>query len=153
MKEKEFGWMINFEGLFIEKLNIISDNRGSVLKFISKDSKGYKKFGECYISEIKPGVIKAWKLHKIQTQNMAILDGKIKLNLYDLRKNSESYKENFSLEVGRPNNYFRITIPPGILYGFKCISKNKAIIINCTDIEHDPKETKNIGLEEYLFKQ
>ena len=130
------------------KLNEIFDSNGSVLHMIKSSSPEFKNFGECYISEINFNSIKAWKLHSKQTQNISVPTGKIKMVLYDSRKDSSTFKELIELNLGRPNNYLRITIPPGVIYGFKCLSRPNALLVNCTDIEHDPKESVTLSIDD-----
>ena len=68
--------------------------------------------------------------------------------LYDNRKDSTTHKNLLEIILGRPDNYFRVTIPPGVIYSFKCLSKPNALLVNCTDIEHDPAESFIISLNE-----
>ena len=68
--------------------------------------------------------------------------------LYDYRKESPSFNNLIEINLGRPHNYFRITIPPGVIYGFKCLSSPNALLVNCTDIEHDPNESITFSLED-----
>ena len=58
-------------------LKEISDKRGSVLHMIRSDADDFEAFGECYFSEILPKKIKAWKKHKLQTQNISVPVGEI----------------------------------------------------------------------------
>tara|TARA_B100001559_G_C16070859_1_gene425715 strand:- start:40 stop:495 length:456 start_codon:yes stop_codon:yes gene_type:complete len=136
------------KGVMIVKLNQIVDSKGSVLHMIKSSSPEFKNFGECYISEINFNTIKGWKLHSKQTQNISVPSGKIKMVLYDYRKESPSFKNLIEINLGRPDNYNRITIPPGVIYGFKCLTSPNALIVNCTDIEHDPKESITFSLED-----
>ena len=135
-------------GIEIVKLNQIVDAKGSVLHMIKSSSPEFKNFGECYISEINYNSIKGWKLHSKQTQNISVPSGKIKMVLYDSREDSLSFNQLIKITIGRPNNYFRITIPPGIIYGFKCISSPNALLVNCTDIEHDPDESITLSIND-----
>ena len=100
------------EGVIFTELKEILDNRGSILHMLRTDSDDFEKFGECYFSEILLGKIKAWKKHKIQTQNIAIPIGEILLVIYDCRKNSKTFKNLIISKIGRPNNYKRVKIPP-----------------------------------------
>ncbi len=52
---------------------------------LRNDSPEFEKFGECYFSEIFPGKIKAWKRHNLQTQNLAVPIGLIKIVFFDSR--------------------------------------------------------------------
>ena len=96
------------------------------------------------IYQILPDKIKAWKKHKEQTQNISVPIGEIILVIYDGRKESNTFKNMIIANLGRPDNYKRVKIPPGLWYGFKCISKSKALIINCPNIPHDNNESVSI---------
>ena len=71
-------------GVKIVKLNQIDHPKGMILHMIKKTSPEFKKFGECYMSEINPGCVKAWKLHLKQTQNISVPIGEIKVVLFDI---------------------------------------------------------------------
>ena len=135
-------------GVIIVRLNQIVDSKGSVLHMIRLSSPEFKNFGECYFSEINYNSIKGWKLHSKQTQNISVPSGTIKMELYDYRKESPSFNNLIEINLGRPHNYFRITIPPGVIYGFKCLSRPNALLVNCTDIEHDPNESNTYSLND-----
>lgn len=136
------------KGVKIVKLNQIVDSKGSVLHMIKSSSLEFKNFGECYISEINFNTVKGWKLHSKQTQNISVPSGKINMVLYDNREDSTSFNQLIEITLGRPDNYYRITIPPGVIYGFKCLSSPNALLVNCTDIEHDPHESVTFSLED-----
>jgi dTDP-4-dehydrorhamnose 3,5-epimerase len=68
-----------------------------------------------------------------------VIKGMIKLVLYDNRKNSETYKELNELFIG-DKNYVLVTIPPGIINGYKNICDEEAILANCSDLPHEPGE-------------
>lgn len=121
-------------------LREISDERGAVLHMIRNDSHGFTQFGECYFSEVRPGAIKAWKRHSEQTQNLTVPVGCIRIVLFDSRDDSSSRNSLMVLELGRPDSYKRLCIPPGIWYGFTCTSDSAALIANFTDFPHDPDE-------------
>lgn len=136
------------EGVFIEKINEIKNPKGSIYKILNKNTKGFKKFGECYISELHSGSIKGWKIHLKQTQNISVPEGKIKLILVDLRKSSSTFNTFFEIVIAKPDNLFRITIPPNVAYAFQSLSVNTSLILNCTDLEYDASENKTLPLDD-----
>ena len=141
----------NIDGVDFFKSKEISDDRGAVLHMIRSDESDFESFGECYFSEIYYGKVKAWKKHNEQTQNIIVPIGKIVLVLFDNRKNSKTYNNKIVYELGRPNNYFRVKIPPKIWYGFKCISTTPALIVNCTDMPHNKLESETINSDSNLI--
>ena len=62
--------------------------------------------------------------------------------LFDPREKSKTKGLLEEYIIGRPNNYYRLKIPPKIWYGFTCVSKEKALIVNCANIPHSPDESK-----------
>ena len=133
--------LTKIEGVTAVVLRELSDEHGAVLHMLRSDAPDFNKFGECYFSEILPGAIKAWKLHREQTQNIAVPVGRIRLVIYDDRIGSRTRGNLQIQELGRPNTYFRVQIPPGLWYGFACIGNFPALIANCADLPHDPTES------------
>lgn len=130
------------EGVTLTELRQIGGDRGAVLHMLRCDTPEFTRFGECYFSEALPGAVKAWKRHRAQTQNLAVPVGRIQMVIYDDRQGSVSRGQLQVLELGRPDAYFRLRIPPGLWYGFSCISATPALLANCADLPHDPKESE-----------
>lgn len=138
------------EGVVIKELKQIADYRGKVMHMIRCDSPDFLTFGEIYFSVVNSGAIKAWKKHLRMTQNIAVPAGKIRLVIYDNREGSKSFGMLEVFELGE-ENYSLLRIPPQVWYGFCGISSFPAIIANCTDIPHDPKESEKINPESKLI--
>jgi dTDP-4-dehydrorhamnose 3,5-epimerase len=131
----------NIEGIYFSELKQIPDERGSILHMLRNDDEVFIDFGEIYFSEVLPGAVKAWKYHHAQTQNLAVPIGRIRVVIYDERKTSSTQGNIQVLKLGRPDLYLRLTIPPGLWYGFTCISDTPALLANCADIPHNPDES------------
>jgi dTDP-4-dehydrorhamnose 3,5-epimerase len=127
----------------ITELAQIRDARGAVLHMLRIDAADFSGFGECYFSEISPGAIKAWKRHRAQAQNLAVPIGRVRLAIYDDRQNSPTRDMVQEIELGRPDAYLRVRIPPGLWYGFECVGDTTALLANCTDLPHEPKESES----------
>ena len=123
----------------VTPLKIISDNRGRVMHMLRNDSPIFKSFGEIYFSTIYENAIKAWHLHKKSTLNYVCVRGKVKLVLFDERKNSVTNGQYQELILS-PENYFLVTIPPNIWNGFKGIGESESIIANCLNFPHNENE-------------
>ena len=135
-------------GVTLTPLRQLVDERGAVLHMLRNDALNFGGFGECYFSEVNPGIVKAWKLHQQQTQNIAVPIGRIYMALYDDRPTSDTYQAQLQFELGRPDAYQLLQIPPGIIYGFQCISTVPALLVNCASIPHDPLESHLYSLAE-----
>ena len=132
--------LIKIDGVKTIVLRELTDEHGAVLHMLRSDAVDFIKFGECYFSEVLPGAIKAWKLHIKQTQNLAVPVGRVRLVIYDDRLGSSTRKNLLILELGRPDSYLRVQIPPDLWYGFACIGNTSALLVNCADLPHDPSE-------------
>ena len=126
--------MIN--GVIINPLRQISDERGKVMHMLREDSEGFVGFGEIYFSCVYPGAIKGWHRHKNMTLNYAVPHGNVKVVLYDDRQGSPTQGEVEEIFLG-PDNYCRVTVPPMIWNGFKGIGNGTSIVANCASISHN----------------
>ena len=118
----------------ITPLKTFSDERGSVKHMMKCTDPAFKKFGEIYFSVVLPGKIKAWRKNKKTTVNYAVIEGNIKLVVYD-------GKESRVIYIGE-DNYCLVTIPPGLWRGFKAIGGKKAIVADLVDMPYDPSDTE-----------
>lgn len=142
------------QGLIIKNLKQFADDRGKVMHMLRATDDVFDKFGEIYFSVINPGIVKGWIYHKKQTSNYAVVFGKIKLVLFDNRQESETKGNIETVELGPEKNYVLVKIPPGVVHGFKCLSKDPAILANCATHPHDPEDNFKIDLnsEEIPYK-
>ena len=118
----------------VTPLKVIKMSTGNIMYALKKNELNNRIFGEAYFSKIKYGKVKAWKYHLKMTLNLVVPHGKVKFVFY-------SQKEDIFrvIEIGE-KNYSRLTVPPKLWFGFKGISKFESIILNLTNIAHDPKE-------------
>jgi dTDP-4-dehydrorhamnose 3,5-epimerase len=118
------------QGVKVKKLKVIPDERGRLMEILRNDDEVFIKFGQAYITTAYPGVVKAWHYHKIQTDNFVVISGMAKVVLYDGRKKSSTYGEINEFFMGI-HNPILLQIPPMVFHGFKCISEEECIILNC----------------------
>jgi dTDP-4-dehydrorhamnose 3,5-epimerase len=121
---------VMIHGVVIKKLKVIPDERGHLMEIIRKDDELFVKFGQVYMTTAYPGVVKGWHYHKEQIDNFAVVKGMIKLVLYDNRSDSPTKGEINEFFLGE-HNPMLVQIPNLVLHGFKCISTDEAICINC----------------------
>ncbi len=127
------------EDVIVMPLKKIPDERGCIYHFLRCDDQIFEKFGEIYFSIVYPGVIKGWHLHKEMTLNYDVIQGMIKLVLYDDRERSLTRGNLMELFIGE-ENYCLVKIPPNIWNGFKGIGIKPAIVANCATLPHDSNE-------------
>jgi dTDP-4-dehydrorhamnose 3,5-epimerase len=127
-------------------LKIISTDGGFVMRCIKASESEYKGFGEAYFSWINYKIIRAWKLHLKMTLNLFVPYGRVKfVFFYDENPN------NFHVEEIGKDIYKRLTISPGIWFGFQGLQKSGSLIMNIADIEHDPNEVIKKPLNSFNF--
>jgi len=117
------------EGVVKKKLTPILDERGFLQECFRSDWPMFNKFGQAYITVAFPNVVKAWHLHKIQTDNMVCIWGNAKLVLCDNRERSSTYKKINEIFFGEKNPLL-VSIPPNIWHGFKAVGNNKMMVLN-----------------------
>lgn len=129
------------EGVEIKKLRSIPDERGTIYHMLRSDDEIFEQFGEIYFSKVYYNVIKAWHIHEKMILNYSVVDGMIKMVLYDDRKESPTRGNLMEIYIGKENRLL-VKVPPMVWNGFKGISGDSAIVANCASIPHDPEEIK-----------
>ena len=117
------------EGVKLKDLKVIPDERGRLMEILRTDDELFERFGQVYMTTAYPGVVKAWHYHKVQTDNMAVIKGMMKIALYDPRENFSTRGEVNEFFLGEQNPKL-LQIPKLVYHGFKCISQEEAIVIN-----------------------
>ena len=131
------------KGVVIKSLKKIPDERGTIMHMLRADDPEFEGFGEIYFSTIYPGVIKGWHIHKEMILNYSVVEGMIKLVLYDERDNSPTRGEIQEIFLGQ-DNYALVKIPPMIWNGFKGIGTTRAIVANLASIPHRSDEIERM---------
>ena len=118
------------DGVKTKKLKVIPDERGRLMEMLRADDDLFIKFGQVYMTTAYKGVVKGWHYHKGQYDNMIVVKGMMKIVLYDSRKDSKTYNEVNEFFMG-VHNPLLLRIPPYVYHGFKCVSEEEAMVINC----------------------
>jgi len=127
------------DGVFVKQLKRIPDERGAIFHMLRNDDPLFIRFGEIYFATVHPGVIKGWHHHREMTLNYAVIQGMIKLVLFDGRKDSPTVGNLMEVFMGE-ENYLLVQIPPGVWNGTKGMGTKTAMIANCATLAHDPGE-------------
>ena len=118
------------DGVKTKRLRVIPDERGRLIEILRSDDEMFEKFGQVYITTVYPGVVKGWHYHKKQIDNITVIKGMAKLVLYDSREDSSTKGEINEFFIGE-HNPMLVQVPKLVLHGFKGISENEAIMLNC----------------------
>ena len=129
----------------VTPLKIIKMSTGNIMRVLKKNELNNRIFGEAYFSKIKSGKVRAWKYHLKMTLNLVVPHGKVKFVFYSQKE--DIFKV---IEIGE-KHYSRLTVPPKLWFGFKGISKSESIILNLTNIVHNPKEILRCKINKIKF--
>ena len=128
------------DGVKILPLKKIPDERGTIMHGVRVDN-AYNKiltnFGEIYFKKLYSGIINGWHIHKTLILNYICIHGIIKLVLYDMRKNSPTYKKFQEVYFG-DDNYCLVHIPPGVANASESVAVPFSIFCNVASEPHNP---------------
>ncbi|MEK7074202.1 MAG: dTDP-4-dehydrorhamnose 3,5-epimerase family protein [Patescibacteria group bacterium] len=127
------------DGVGIYPRQMFCNEQGCVYRVMRNDDECFERFGEAYISSIKPGVVKGWNLHTRADMNIACIQGIIRLVLYDQRQDSPSRGVIEEITMGK-DNYCLVHIPHGVAFSWKVLNRDEAYLMNCSTLPHDPDE-------------
>ena len=136
------------EGVKVKLLKVIPDERGRLMEIVRSDDNLLEQFGQVYFTTAFPGVVKAWHYHCLQDDNFSCVAGRIKLGLYDARKDSPTKGETneFYLSLDEPKV---VHIPQGVYHGFKCVSKEEAMVINVVTQPYNHKNPDELRVDAF----
>lgn len=131
----------------ITQLSIIDVKGGNVLHGIKKNDIGYVGLGEVYFSYIEPQAIKAWKKHNRMTLNLVVPLGKVRFVFCDPLSDHQYRVE----DIGE-DNYVRLTVPPGIWFGFQGIALKPSLVANIANLQHDGAEVERQAVSAFNYQ-
>jgi dTDP-4-dehydrorhamnose 3,5-epimerase len=90
-----------------------------------------------------PGTIKAFHVHKHQTDFWAPVAGMLQVALVDLRAGGPTHGRRNTFYLGnlRP---WQLLIPPGVGHGYKVIGADPAVLVYVTDRFYNPEDEGRI---------
>ncbi len=118
---------------------------GDVLHAIKLQDPGFAGFGEAYFSCVDSGAIKAWKRHLRMTMNLVVPLGQVR---FVFRQNDADV---FRVEDIGTDRHARITVPPGIWFGFQGLSELQSLVLNIASLPHDPGEVQRVAVSEFKY--
>lgn len=138
------------DGVIKTPLRQFHDDRGKVMHMLKSSDANFKSFGEVYFSWIYPNVVKAWHKHKVMEMNYTVPVGCIKVVLFDDRQHSPTYGQ-IDEYFMNSEDYYLLTIPAGVWYGFRSVNSQSAMIVNCSTIPHDSNEIERINYDDPMI--
>ena len=130
----------------ITPLKRISTPGGDVMRAMKCTDLGYLGFGEVYFSWVEVGMVKAWKCHQKTSLNLVVPLGNVRFVFYQ-----EGSEPAFRTEVIGEARYARLTVPPRYWFGFQGLEGKNSLLMNVTDLPHDPAEVLRKSIKEIKY--
>ncbi|HEX7393168.1 MAG TPA: dTDP-4-dehydrorhamnose 3,5-epimerase family protein [Thermoplasmata archaeon] len=118
------------EGVVVKPLRRIVDDRGWLMEIFRSDWPEFQKFGQTYLTTCKPGVVKGWHFHKLQSDHFVPVKGNALVALYDAREDSKTKGVLQEVEVYSGQEPKFIKIPPVVYHGFTPLDDNEIWVVN-----------------------
>ena len=131
--------------VLITPLQKIEAEGGDVLHAMKSTDIGFQGFGEAYFSWVTGGSIKAWKRHNMMTMNLVVPIGNVRFVFFSMKECR------FRIEEIGSDRYARLTVPPGIWFGFQGLASYNSLVLNLSNIVHDPDEVSRMQLSEIQY--
>ena len=131
-------------GVAIKKLVTHPDDRGYFRELI-RGTDGFfsEGFGQWSVSMMVSGVIKAWHIHREQTDWWYVASGTLKVALHDTRPESPTFRETNEFLMGDDQEPAILKIPPGVAHGCKCLN-DRSTLFYITSKTYNPDDEGRI---------
>ncbi|WP_103069053.1 dTDP-4-dehydrorhamnose 3,5-epimerase [Aquimarina sediminis] len=136
------------EGCFVVKPKIFTDDRGSFFESFNQDVfeevSGLKvDFVQDNQSISKKGTLRGLHFQKdefAQAKLVRVIKGEVLDVAVDLRPNSKTYLQHFSIILNDQNN-FQLFVPRGFAHGFITLSESATFAYKCDNYYHKSSES------------
>jgi dTDP-4-dehydrorhamnose 3,5-epimerase len=126
-------------GVALRRLSRLADHRGSLAEVLDvRDPFWEEPIVYAYEFTIRPGRIKGWGMHELQTDRYLVSSGDVRVVLYDGRGESDTHGhiEQFFFT---PTTAGVLRIPPGVWHADQNWGDTEARIINFPTRPYDPE--------------
>ena len=138
--------VVSLMDILVTPLRRIPTIGGDVMHALKNSDNGFNGFGEVYFSWVESGAIKAWKCHQHMTLNLVVPLGEISF-VFHIKDQENCFRtENIGEE-----KYVRLTVPPGIWFGFQGRGSGQSLLMNLADMVHDPDEVLRKKTSEIVY--
>ena len=124
-------------GVLFRPLNQMKDDRGFLTELLTTREGLADPIVHVYQVHAEPGAIRGWVYHKRQEDRLAYAEGHFQLALYDLREDSDTFRQLEVFDVGE-NNPCMITIPRYVAHALKNVGTERCCFVNLPTRAYDP---------------
>lgn len=132
---------LTIDGVLIRDLKVNLDGRGEVTELWSAPwmAEGLVRAEHAYQSATDVGVVKAWHLHEVHTDQFTVTRGKLQVSLVDLREDSPTFRHVNAIFLGTLTPRL-MKIPPRIMHGWKALTAPEVLVVNFQSHVYDAKD-------------
>ncbi len=138
------------KGVKIKRLKKHTDDRGYFMELLRTDDPMFSQFGQWSLSKMATGVIKAWHIHRIQTDYWFVPIGVVRAVLYDMREDTVSAGDINEFMLGDDQEPIVLTIPPGVAHGCKVL-QGPAMLSYMTTHVYDPTDEGRVSFNDEVI--
>lgn len=125
------------EGIIVRRSPTIEDERGEISEIYSENWQiNPSPLCYAYMTMLRPGWVKGWVYHLIQTDRLAIVSGHVKFILWDPREDSPTYNSINEIYISERNRGLLI-IPPLVIHAVQNIGRTDAYFINLPTVPYN----------------
>lgn len=136
---------MSLDNIQLTPLSRINTAGGDVLHGMKQTDTGYAGFGETYFSWVIQGAVKAWKRHTRMDMNLIVPAGSVRFVF--VAEDEQTLRE----EVIGEERYARLTVPPGVWFGFQGLAGPQSLVLNIASIIHDPLEVERRDMSDINY--
>ena len=129
--------------VLLTKLKVIHHPKGNILHALKASEVSYCGFEEAYFTKILHGEIKGWKKHNVMHMNLVVPIGMVLFYVYDEANNIMA---DYLIGI---DNYCRLSVPPGYWVAFKGCASPESLVLNISNLEHNPAEAVNVDINSF----
>lgn len=135
------------DGVVVKRLTVHLDHRGDLAPFLDgRDPFWAEPVVYAYRISINPGVIKGWGMHEHQADRYLAADGRVRVVLFDGRRDSPTAGELAELQFGERNPGL-VLIPPGVWHADQNWGDAPAHIVNFPTRAYDPEHPDKFRID------
>ena len=132
-------------------LNLIPSEKGNIRHVLDKNWEGFDIFSEAYISEINPGSIKGWTLHKNKISNLIVVKGHIKFVFVDSLEPDKFFTYELSTLDNKKNLYSRLCVQPNIWFAFQGLHCKVSRVLNISNVRNSDTLSVRKELDSFIY--
>ena len=139
---------MTIDGVVLQRLGPLQvDHRGTLLEVVdTRDPFWQEPIVYAYRFTIRPGRIKGWGMHRLQTDRYLVLSGHVRVVLYDGRPDSPTYGEINEIHFADSAPGL-LRIPPGVWHADQSTGGDEVVVLNFPTRAYDPAEPDKYRLD------